>query len=81
MLVIPNKLNKILQNHTPYKKAELIRKDKQFYSITYINDFIQEYKDYLDSWDNKIIRLRAYKLAKKAYNETWRFDPPSIKIN
>ena len=28
LLVIPNKLNKILQNHTPYKKAELIRKDK-----------------------------------------------------
>ena len=81
LLVIPNKLNKILQNHTPKKKAELIREDKQFYSITYVNDFIQEYKDDLESWDNNIIKLRANKLAYKVYNQTWKFDPPNIKIN
>lgn len=62
-------------NASPEKKMERLKGDlqREVQNLSYINEFTAEYGAAAANWDSQKIEFRAKGMAKKAYEQVWKF--------
>jgi len=74
LLIIPRHTNSGFGNKSPKDKYELMESDKKYIGhLRYLETFLKNYKNELQSWDIVKIRNRSKKIAEDSYDIIWGF--------
>lgn len=76
LLCISFRTNSRLGNLSPSSKIERLQGDLsgEIANLPYVRKFIDEYKDYVASWDCAVIENRAVQLSEMAYDKIWKIN-------